>query len=188
MFIAQGIVSYGVGCGAPDYPGAYTRTSCYLSWIAEQFGLKAHSSPHIIGQDWSTQCPKENKIPSEWLSGTENIPSDEILDDDPVVSDAVVVDRKSAIKTYSSHLSQTKMEVTGAMQTTGHFYNITLPLANPSIFANYPIGGSDGNPLRYSGSHPLWNKHPLIRYIFWPMQRNVYNIYPIGHTSYYTYG
>ena len=150
--------------------------------------MKAHSSPHLIGQDWSTQCPKENKIPSEWLSGTENIPSDEILDDDPVVSDAVVVDGKSAIKTYSSHLSQTEMEVTSAIQTSGNFYNITQPSANPSIFANYPIGESYGNPLRYSGSHPLWNKHPLIRYIFWPMHKNMYNIYPIGQTSYYTYG
>ena len=25
-----GIVSFGVGCGLKGYPGAYTRTSCYL--------------------------------------------------------------------------------------------------------------------------------------------------------------
>ena len=28
-----GIVSYGIGCGQPDYPGIYTKVSAYISWI-----------------------------------------------------------------------------------------------------------------------------------------------------------
>ena len=28
-----GVVSTGLGCGAPDYPGIYTKVSKYISWI-----------------------------------------------------------------------------------------------------------------------------------------------------------
>merc|ERR1711936_706493 len=36
--------------------GAYTRSSCFLSWLGEQFGLTAESS---LGAKagWSTACP-----------------------------------------------------------------------------------------------------------------------------------
>ena len=50
-------MSFGVGCAKPGYPGAYTRSSCFLGFVAEQFGLKAEFSPAGERPDWSTDCP-----------------------------------------------------------------------------------------------------------------------------------
>ena len=35
-YVLAGIVSYGVECAKPNYPGIYTRVSYYLDWIRTQ--------------------------------------------------------------------------------------------------------------------------------------------------------
>lgn len=42
--VAVGVVSYGVDCGRPGYPGVYTRVASFANWIQEQTGAAPNSS------------------------------------------------------------------------------------------------------------------------------------------------
>ena len=53
-----GIVSFGVGCAEVGFPGAYTRASCFMGFVAEQFGMKADFAGPGEHPQWSTDCPR----------------------------------------------------------------------------------------------------------------------------------
>lgn len=38
VWIQSGVVSFGTGCGEPDFPGVYARVSQYQSWINSTIG------------------------------------------------------------------------------------------------------------------------------------------------------
>ncbi|TRY79273.1 hypothetical protein TCAL_13358 [Tigriopus californicus] len=57
-----GIVSFGVGCARRGFPGAYTRTSCYLEWIANKMGLEGVSTRADNSLEWSTGCHDEQEV------------------------------------------------------------------------------------------------------------------------------
>lgn len=43
--VAVGVVSFGVDCGRPGYPGVYTRVASFANWISSETGVAPNPSP-----------------------------------------------------------------------------------------------------------------------------------------------
>uniref|UniRef100_A0A3Q2E7C5 Zgc:100868 n=1 Tax=Cyprinodon variegatus TaxID=28743 RepID=A0A3Q2E7C5_CYPVA len=65
-WIQSGIVSFGIGCALPDYPGVYARVSQYEAWIKAQIssnqpGFVTFTSPGT-DSDLSISCTKKKSL------------------------------------------------------------------------------------------------------------------------------
>ena len=83
--------------------------------------MRAISSPAAIGHDWSSACPKENKIPEEWIP--ENA--------DPDTSDASVIQGRLGYSgKYLYHYRSTKLfhmqRILGILSLIRNFLSIII--------------------------------------------------------------
>ena len=177
-----GIVSYGVGCGAPEYPGAYTRTSCYLEWIAQQFGMTAISSPAAIGHDWSSACPSENQIPDEWLSDNT----------DPDTSDAAVIQgRQGILSSYSYSSLPNNSGLSDSMYPKDHKSSTNFLTFHKPLLFKYLKRNNAQNYANGFSHHQIYHTHPNFitsRYSWVPIKRHPILIYPVLRMPQYTLG
>ena len=129
--------------------------------------MRAISSPAAIGHDWSSACPKENKIPEEWIP--ENA--------DPDTSDASVIQGRLG---YSGKYLYSSLPLNKTISYATHSRNI-IPYTKFSI--NY-------NPFFFQfynhNDKPRRQFFTTNRYIWTPIRREPIIMYPLLNVPQYT--
>ena len=129
--------------------------------------MSAISSPAAIGHDWSSACPKENKIPEEWIP--ENA--------DPDTSDASVIQGRLG---YSGKYLYSSLPLNKTISYATHSRNI-IPYTKFSINYNpffFQFSNHNDNPRRQFFT--------TNRYIWTPIRREPIIMYPLLNVPQYT--
>ncbi|GFS33760.1 clotting factor B [Trichonephila inaurata madagascariensis] len=61
-FALVGIVSFGVKCAEPGFPGVYTKVSAHIPWIARNIGVPSRVAP--VRQRWNNPNNRFNTRPN----------------------------------------------------------------------------------------------------------------------------
>ena len=129
--------------------------------------MSAISSPAAIGHDWSSACPKENKIPEEWMP--EN--------SDPDTSDASVIQGKLRYPgNYLYSALPLNKSLSYAMHSRNSIPYTKIPINHNRFFFQFYNHNNNHHRQFFTTN----------RYIWTPIRRQPIIMYPLLNVPQYT--
>ena len=148
--------------------------------------MKAISSPAVIGHDWYTTCPEENKIPSEWYDELDSLA--EISDDDPDTSDALVLEGRNGIKPYANNILPTNSSSSNKFSVLGHKPNATVSVQSAPILIPHFNRRIITNKWPFLTNHAPRSPYYFSNYIWSPISRHPSVAMPIYQVPHHSFG